>query len=711
MIDFNSLLTISFILYLFGIIAVLIVPKNIIPKALGLFGSIGSFSLLIFGAYTLLSTNTYNASLWYVPNIGRLSITVDHLSAFFLIVTAIVAMPASIFAATHINNTKDTHAKFLSILYLNLLIAIVLVLIASNVFFFLLAWEIMSILIYLLVNSGKKERPGYLMLAIGETGTLAILVSLVLLARNTGSLSFAELKVGASGLGVGLQWSIFLLSFFGFGVKGGIIPLNFWISRAYSITPKAFIPLIAGATLNLGLYGIIRVNIDLLPTSQVGIGIVTLLIGSLTALIGILYATIEDDLKTVLAHSSIENAGIIITALGASMVFLASGHKIAGAMALVASLYHLLNHSVFKTLLFMGAGALEDATKTRSLDKLGGLLKYMPWTGFFVLIGALSISAMPPFNGFVSELLTLQSLLRSVELASLGVKIAFITAGVFLALTAGLAVTCFARVFSMGFLGMPRSQSIKKAKETTKITLASMAFLALVSLALGVLPTYVIPTINTVVQPLAGASATTALVPPFFTNQTAPDKLPKDFVNAFSNLGAKIGQNETTARGLVIMHRGGKKNPVIFAMSPSYMLITIIALLTLCYGIIWLLFGRYRKVSYRPRWDGGVRHFLPEMTYTATGFAQPVRVLFNAILHPKITDHQETVAKHFRMTIQQERKEVHLIDRLVLYPLTNFARKLSFLLAKMHNGRLNDYAGYALLILIVSLSIVAVLFS
>jgi hydrogenase-4 component B len=236
-----------------------------------------------------------------------------------------------------------------------------------------------------------------------------------------------------------------------------------------------------------------------------------------------------------------------------------------------------------------------------------------------------------------------------------------------------------------------------------------MAFLALVSFSLGVLPTFVIPTINRVVEPLVGSSATTALVPPFFKNQIVLDKLPKDFVKAFGNLGAQIGQDEISARGLVIMHRGGKKNPVVFAMSPSYMLITLFVLLSLCYGLVWLLFARKRKVSYRPRWDGGVRRFLPEMTYTATGFAQPVRVLFNAILRPNVTNHQETIAKHFRVKIQQERKEVHLVDRLILYPLTNFAKQISFFLAKMHNGRLNSYTGYALLTLIIFLSIISFL--
>ena len=701
----DDLLLISFLIYVIGIIAILVLPKNMSAKITGISGSLGSVTLLSFALHSLFSKTIYTASLWMIPNIGYLSIRVDYLSAFFLIATALVALPASIFASTRISYIKDNNNSFLLVLFLSLIMFVILVLISSNIFLFLLVWEVMSILIYLLVNSGKTQKAGYIMLAVGETGTLAIAIAFLLLATNAKTLGFGGLEASISSLSVGMQWSVFILSFLGFGIKGGLIPFNFWISRAYSVTPSAFIPFIAGATLNLGLYGIIRVNADFLPMSEIGFGVILLIVGSITALIGILYATIEDNFKTILAHSSIENAGIIITAFGASMIFLTSGHKVAASMALVASLYHLLNHSVFKTLLFMGAGVIEDESKTESLDKLGGLLKRMPWTGFFVLIGVLSISAMPPFNGFVSEWLTLESLLRSVELASLGIKVSFIIAGVFLALTAGLAVTCFTRAFSMSFLGMARSKSIEKTKEVTKTTLAPMAFLAIVAFLLGILPTFVIPTIDRAVYPITNAYATTALVPPFFNNQKVADKLPSDFVNDFHNIGAQIGKNILFTRGVVVMHRGGKDNPVVFAMSTSYMLITFLILFGLTFGLVWLLVARKRSVTYKTRWDGGIKNLLPQMTYTATGFAQPVRVIFNTILRSNISNKNETVSNNFRLSIKQERQEVHLIDRLVLYPLMKFAKKLSHFLAKMHSGKINTYASYAILTLLVFLGI------
>ncbi|HED13901.1 MAG TPA: hypothetical protein ENI62_09665 [Gammaproteobacteria bacterium] len=705
MTDPGFLLTITFVLYFLGIAAVLWLPEKMTAPALAGFGGLGSLLLLVTGGDALFSSSTFHSTLWAIPGIGDLTISIDYLSAFFLVVTALVALPAVIFAAARIADEQWCHPGYRAALYLGLLIAIPLVVISADVFLFLVAWEVMSILIYLLVNSGHSERPGYLMLAIGEAGTLAVLVAFLLLAGTSGTLSFAELKVSGLSLGPGLRWVIFILSFAGFGVKGGLIPMNFWIPRAYTAAPNAFIPLIAGATLNMGLYGIIRVNTDLLPITQAGPGITMLIIGSVTALIGILYATIEDDFKTLLAHSSIENAGIITAALGASVLFLATGHRVAAAMALLAALYHLLNHSIFKTLLFMGAGVVEEAAGTRSLDRMGGLLKRMPWTGFFMLVGVLSIAAMPPFNGFVSEWLTLESLLRSTELTSLGIKIAFVVAGVALALTAGLAVTCFVRAFAMGFLGMPRSEAARSTHETRSSALRPMALLALACLAFGVLPTYVIPAVDRVVAPLTGASATRALVPPFFEDSAPVSELPQKFASEFHDLGAQLGHSTMPGRGLAVIHRGGEKNPVVFAMSTSYMFVTLILLLGVCAGVVWLVVVRRRKTVRRPRWDGGVRHLMPEMTYTATGFAQPVRVVFEAILRPQIVDRRETIAKYFRVAIQQERKEIHLVDRLVLHPLAVTAQWIASSLARMHHGQINAYAGYALLVLVLFLVI------
>ena len=361
----------------------------------------------------------------------------------------------------------------------------------------------------------------------------------------------------APGLGMGVQWAVFLLSFFGFGVKAGLVPVNFWLPRAYVAAPRAFVPVLAGATLNLGLYGILRVNADLMPATHAGPGLLVLVVGTISALLGILYATTDNDLKIMLAHSSIENVGIIVAGFGAGMVFVATNHPALAAIAFVAALYHLINHSLYKTLLFFGVGTVEAQTGTRDMDRLGGLNKWMPLTALGFLIGTLSIAALPPFNGFVSEWLTLQTMLRSAELSSTGAKMVFALCGAGLALTAALAVTCFVKVFAMSFLGMRRLDENQKVSEAKSGALAPMAILAALCLAFGVLPTYVIPALDTATNPLVGASASDALVPPFFASNPAHDTLPPAFVDDFHNLGAQVGQSVLPGRGLVVLHRGG----------------------------------------------------------------------------------------------------------------------------------------------------------
>jgi len=573
----------------------------------------------------------------------------------------------------------------------------------------LLAWEVMSILCWLLIVCGREKEDGYagsgyLLLAMGEAGTLAAALGFLLLAIAAGSMDFSAIKSAGASMGAGVQWAVFLLSFFGFGVKAGLAPVNFWLPRAYVAAPRAFVPVLAGATLNLGLYGILRVNADLMPATHSAPGLVALVVGTLSALVGILYATTDNDLKIVLAHSSIENAGIIVAGFGAGMVFVATNHPALAAIAFVAALYHLINHSLYKTLLFFGVGAVETQTGTRDMDRLGGLNKWMPLTALGFLVGTLAISGLPPFNGFVSEWLTLQTVLRSAELSSVGAKLVFAICGAGLALTAALAVTCFVKVFAMSFLGMRRLDENQKVSEAKSGALAPMAILAALCLAFGVLPTYVIPALDTATNPLVGASAADALVPPFFASNPAHDTLPPAFVDDFHNLGAQVGQSFVPGRGLVVLHRGGTENPVIFAMSTSYSFVALIVLLLATYVIVRLWLTRSRKLMRRLRWDGGVRNLLPEMTYTATGFSNPVRVIFDAVFRPTtVEDTRETVAEHFRTAIIREKQRVYLVDKLVFHPVRTAVMWFAAYLARMHHGRFNAYAAYALLTLLVVL--------
>ena len=708
--EMQTLILAFFLLCGIGILLSLAAPSSRQGNVLAWFGCLAATTLVLAGANALLAGNTFVQLLWTLPGLATLTVSLDRLSAVFILITGLVLFPASIFAGGELKRELNHHrGSAFTVMLLGLYASIVLIFLAGDALLFLLAWEVMSILCWLLIVSGRNGEngrvgAGYLLLATGEAGTLAAALGLLVLAVNAGSLDFATIKSSVSRLNTGVRWTIFLLSFFGFGVKAGLVPVNFWLPRAYTAAPRAFVPVLAGATLNLGLYGILRVNADLLPAIHAGTGLVALVVGTVSALLGILYATTDNDLKMMLAHSSIENVGIIVAGFGAGMVFVATNHPALAAIAFVAALYHLINHSLYKALLFFGVGEVEAQTGTLDMDRLGGLIKWMPLTALGFLAGTLSIAALPPFNGFVSEWLTLQTMLRSAELSSTGAKMVFALCGAGLALTAALAVTCFVKVFAMSFLGMRRLDEEQQVTEAKSGTLVPMAILASLCLAFGVLPTYVIPALDSALNPLAGASAADALVPPFFASNPAHQELPPAFVEDFHNLGAQVGQRVFPGRGLVVLHRGGAENPVVFAMSTSYMLVTLIALLGLTYVVVRLWLTRSRRLARRECWDGGVRRLLPEMTYTATGFSNPVRVIFDAVFRPTtVEDTRETVADHFRTAIRRDKERVHLVDKLVFHPVKTATLGLARGLAVMHHGRFNAYAAYALLSLLAVL--------
>jgi hydrogenase-4 component B len=699
------------------------------PNIIAWISGIAAVIVIWLGAVSMVNPVPFSAVLWNIPSVGPILLRADPLSGLFLLLTGLVFLAASIFAANALLSLVGrSNARVYAVFHFALFISIVWLLIASDVYSFLIAWELMSILCYLLVSFPRSlpnrtlqpidaklirtheqqeepnAKPGYLLLATGEVGALAMAVGLLLLGVGAGSLDFAGLKAAAPSLSESVRWSVFLLTFFGFGVKAGLVPVNFWLPYAYTAAPAAFVPVLAGATLNLGLYGIFRVNADLLPATSAGPGIVVLVIGTLSALVGILYATTDNDLKTLLAHSSIENAGVITVSLGAGLVFAAAEKPMLTAIAFLVALYHLTNHSLYKTLLFIGAGTIEQSTDTRSLDLLGGLIRRMPWTAAAFLAGTLSIAALPPFNGFVSEWLTLQTFLRSAELSSVGTKIVFALCGAGLALTAALAVTCFVKMFAMGFLGVSRSDQAEEAAESGSTALVAMGFLAILCLLLGVFPTYAIGLLDNVAKPLSHASAASALVPPFFASSTGHTELPGAFASEFHDLGAQIGQSILPGSGLVILHRGGAANPVVFAGAPTYLIVILAALVIVTFLVVRLALAKGRSIRRQPCWDGGILRLLPEMTYTATGFSNPVRVIFQAIFRPTIRENtRQTVAEHFRTAINREREEVHIVERFVLNPFRELAFRFARLVARMHQGRINAYTGYVLLALLCAL--------
>jgi hydrogenase-4 component B len=678
------------------------------PRKPAFLAAVGIECLVALGAAVgVLSRGAIRVELWSLPSIGRAGLALDVLGAVFVVVTGLVFLVGCAYASHDLGTSGgQRRSAVFTALYQLLFGAILVVLAAGDVLSFLVGWEAMSLLLYGLVVLGNDEdtRPGYLMVAMGEAGMVAGAAGLLLLAAPATDLGFAALRAAAPGLDAGLTWAVFLLTFFGFGVKAGLFPVNQWLADAYAVAPRGFRPVLAGAASNIGIYAIARIDLDLLSPSLAGPGLLVLVVGSLTALSGILYATIQADLRKMLAHSSIENMGIVVAALGAGLVFRAQGHGAAAAMAYVAALYHLTNHAFYKTLLFTGAGSVEVAAASSDMDGLGGLLRRMPMTGLLFLVGIVAIASLPPLNGFVSEWLTLETMLRAAVLSSTVAKVAFALSGAVLALTAGLAVTCFVKAFAMSFLGACRSPEAAVAREASHWARVPMAALALACLLLGVLPTYAIPLFDRAARPLVAESAVEALVPPFFAGgETAATALPPAFREEFHELGAEVGAGVLPGRGLVVLHRGGANNPVVFAMSTTYMTIAFGILLLLTYLVFRLLTLRH-EVTRGTAWDGGLRRLRPGYTYTATGFSNPVRVVFHAILRPRtVEDSTEAVAEHFRTAIRRSIAAPHITDRLVLDPVVAFIRRLANVLRGMHHGQVNAYAAYVLLVVLLGL--------
>ncbi len=690
-----------------GLLLSALVDRRRSGVVIGIAGALASLFIMLAAAAVLVTGRSFEASLWVLRGLGPLTLRLDMLSSVFLFTAGIVYFSASLFVRSFINDQFGDRypARRFGVMYFALMASVVLILAANDAPLFLISWECMSILCFLFINYEPLQPAdtsvGYIMLAMSEAGFLAVVVAFLILGKAAANFSFPALGMAASGLSNRGLWGVFLLGFLGFGVKAGLVPVNFWLPRSYTAAPSIFIPVFAGVTLNLGFYGILRLNADLVHGGY-GTGVFALVVGSITALVGILYATTDSDMKTMLAHSSIENAGIIVAGLGAFLIYRASGHPVASAIALTAALYHMLNHSIYKTLLFEGTGYVEAATGTRDMDQLGGLSRLLPGLSAIFLVGCLAISAVPPFNGFVSEWMTLQALLRSAVLFSASIKIVFALCGAALALTAALAVTCFVKAYAMSFLGIRRGswEPQLRAHAGTRFPLA---FLAVGCLLLGILPTYIIPVLNRAVEPLTAASATASLIPPFFTANSTNQQLPPAFLQEFHNLGAQSGSKVLPGRGLVILLRGSAENPVVFAMSPSYSLAALAIMLFLA----WFVFTRWtrqRATVRRELWAGGIPRLFPEMTYTATGFSNPVRVVFQAVFRPNITeDTRQTVAVHFRTAIRRQRDETHMVDRLFLRPVSEAMNGIANFLAGMHHGRLNVYVAYVLGFLLIIL--------
>ncbi|MBN2680258.1 proton-conducting transporter membrane subunit [Acidithiobacillus montserratensis] len=641
-----------------------------------------------------------------LPIIGPLDFVQTPLGGLLILITASVFAVALPFV-THDANLYPSARRglFLTIVMLTLA-SMIGFFSAASIAAFIFCWELAALAIWGLITfetrQSKPVAAGLLTLALSELGSLAGLVSLLLLAAAAGSPQLEAIASAVPEMSPTLLMVAGLLAFFGFGMKAGIIPLNVWLPAAHGTAPRSTSPILSGATLNLGLYAFLRIDAPIaLHLPQ--LGLIILSSGALTALIGIIYALVEKDMKRLLAQSSVENMGIATAGIGAGLTFAAYGHPFLGGASMVAGLYHMINHSTFKTLLFLGAGGIDASTGTHNLDELGGLMKRLPALGTFFLLGAFAIAALPPFNGFVSEWLLLESLLRVVEIPDIPVRITFALSGALLALTSGLALTCFIMLPGSALMGLPRSTHASAAKKAPLTVVIPMGLLALLALLLGLAATLILPVLSRLAAPLLGANPTASLVPDFFH---IPSQVPLAVRHALDPIGANLGATFLPLRSLVVMHLNQGNAPVVYAMSTLLTFLVLIFMLATVWVLARGLRRRKHQVSRNTLWDAGLTRLRPEMTYTATTFAAPVRAVFQGFFHPLMEEKEERQGA-FVLTRSYHQIITNISERLVIQPVIQSTMRIAALLAKMHKGRVNTYASYILIALVLVLIIVA----
>lgn len=435
---------------------------------------------------------------------------VDRLSAFFLLLISLVSTPVVLFSASYIERHYEGPAGlWICFLLPWFLLSMVVVVTAGTGFAFLAGWELMTLTSAALVMTGgdseERRHNIFVYLLMMHAGAAAVFGAFLIFLPQASGLDFAAIRSGSALMSPGLRAAVFLLAFVGFGTKAGIVPLHLWLPRAHPIAPSPVSALMSGVMLKTAVYGFVRFTFDFLGTGPSWWGYLVVTAGALSGLLGLLYALSEHDLKRLLAYSSVENLGVIYLGLGAALVLAAHHAPEWAALALCAALLHSLNHAVFKSLLFLGAGAVSDAAHTLDIEQLGGLLRRMPASGTAFLIACCSIAGLPPGNGFISEWLAFRSFLAAATLdhAPAAVVLPLMT-GV-LALIGGLAAACFAKVYGVAFLGRPRSDQAEQAREVPLAMLAAMAFLSAVCLGIGIVPGFILRPLGEVAMPLLGA--------------------------------------------------------------------------------------------------------------------------------------------------------------------------------------------------------------
>ncbi len=597
-----------------------------------------------------------------------LSVRVDMMAAFFMLLISLIAFFCSIYALGYANHFFQKYPLgALGFFYNTFIASMILVVTAHNALYFLIVWEIMSLTSYFLViyerHEEKNIKAGTLYFIMTHVGTAFILLAFLLLYQASGSFDFAAIREGIASAPLAIRNAIFVFALVGFGAKAGIIPFHIWLPAAHPAAPSHVSALMSGVMIKTGIYMLARICWDMLPGEPpLWWGLLIMIIGSISSLLGVLYALSEHDLKKLLAYHSIENIGIILLGLGSSLVFLSAGMKTFAVLGLIAALYHTMNHATFKALLFLGAGAVIAGTHTRNIEEYGGLIRVMPQTAFFFLIGSLAISALPPFNGFFSEWMTFQALFQGVNTFDLATKMLFVAAIGALAFTGGLAAACFVKAFGATFLARPRSEGGAQAKEPALPLRIGMAALALLTLILGFVSGWV--------------------------------------ANGFADLAASLSafrqmENLSVVSFDLMSVRTG------FASISLPVLFTGIVVMTAAIAAAFVILTRKRVIRIGDTWDCGA-DLTSRMEITATGFSRSIITVFRGVLKPTgqtEIEYHDAKLRYFPKTgiVTMAFQDVYAF--YFYQPLQKITLGVAEQIKKIQIGNINVYILYILLTL------------
>ena len=644
-------------------LAGLVAPRtlNWVARTLFPLGAVVGLGLAVVAVIALFGIPETRILPLGLPDLP-MHVRLDPLAAVFLALIGMTTCGVSLYSAGYFRPGEGTAPGLQCLQYHVFLSSMVMVVLADDAFTFMVAWETMALSSYFLVTTQHRvpeiRSAGFLYLLLAHLGAIALLLCFGVLQGGSWHFTFDAMRNAE----LSPAWAsvAFALALFGFGAKAGLVPMHVWLPEAHPAAPSPVSALMSGVMLKTAIYGFVRVSFDLLPHTQWTWGAVVLALGAFTGLFGAVFAAVQTDMKRLLAYSSIENIGIIFSALGLALLYRGMGMNTLAALALAAALYHCLNHAQFKSLLFLVTGSVLHATGQRNLGKLGGLIRRMPWVAGLALVGTLAMAGLPPLNGFVSEWLLLQSYLFTPTLPQPLVNMLVPLGMAATALTVALAAYVLVKFYGVIFLGQPREPTLADAHDAGLLECVGLGWLATLCILLGLFPVVVLHALDQVNQSL---------------------------------LGTMLGNRATTWWSVApLALERASYSPLVFGLG-----------IALCVASIYLLVRRlyHGRVRRSAPWDCGFPAQTPRMQDTAEGFGQPIRHIFGPFfrIHRHLPTPDDAAPRY----------ALDLTDRWwgwLYIPIARGVDTVAQLIGLLQQGRISLYLIYSFATLLILLAFV-----